>query len=49
VCVDLCPEVFELDDESIAVVKVEPVPSDEETSCQEAADGCPTEAIEIED
>jgi ferredoxin len=49
VCVDICPEVFELDEEDIAIVKLETVPSDEETSCQEAADGCPSEAIVIED
>ena len=47
-CVDICPEVFELNDEGIAVVKVSPVPSDVEDSCREAADNCPTEAISIE-
>ena len=47
-CVDICPEVFELNDEGIAIVKVNPVPPDVEESCREAADNCPTEAISIE-
>jgi ferredoxin len=49
VCVDICPEVFELDEEGLAVVKTETVPEDAETSCQEAADACPSEAIIVED
>ncbi|MCU0961677.1 MAG: ferredoxin [Pirellulaceae bacterium] len=47
VCVDTCPEVFEMGD-GVAQVKVNPVPEDIEGSCQEAADGCPCEAIIIE-
>lgn len=47
VCVDVCPEVFEMGD-SVVVVKVSPVPAEQEASCQEAADGCPCEAIIIE-
>ncbi len=48
-CVDICPEVFELNDEGIAIVKTNPVPPGLEESCREAADSCPTEAISIED
>ncbi len=46
-CVETCPEVFEMGDD-IAVVKVDVVPEDAEESCQEAADDCPSEAIIIE-
>ena len=48
-CADICPEVFEMDDESIAIVLVDEIPEDVEESAQEAADSCPTEAIAIED
>ena len=47
-CPDICPEVFELGDDSKAFVKVETVPPDAESSCREAADTCPVEAISIE-
>jgi ferredoxin len=48
VCVDVCPEVFEMDDEDIAIVKVDPVPAECEESCQDGADQCPSDAIVIE-
>ncbi len=47
-CVDICPEVFELNQEGIAVVKTEQVPVELQDACKEAADSCPTEAISIE-
>jgi len=46
ICEDICPEVFELGDEH-AEVKVNPVPEEHEESVREAAEECPTEAIEI--
>ncbi len=46
-CADSCPEVFEMDNDNIAIVKVDPVPADAESSCQEAAENCPVEAISI--
>lgn len=49
VCVDFCPEVFEMDDEDIAKVIVEVVPPEAEDSCRDAAEGCPEEAIIIEE
>jgi ferredoxin len=48
-CVDTCPEVFELNDEDIAKVIVDEVPSEAEDSCREAAESCPAEAIHIEE
>lgn len=49
VCVDVCPEVYEMDDEDIAMVKVDPVPAESEESARDAADQCPSEAIVITD
>ena len=46
-CADICPDVFELDDEDIAVVKQDPVPSDLEDDVKDAADQCPVECIEV--
>ena len=48
VCVDTCPEVFEMNDDDLAVTIVDVVPADAEESAQEAADDCPAEAITIE-
>ena len=48
-CVENCPDVFDMGDESVAVVKVAPVPPEVEDDCREAADSCPVEAIEIEE
>lgn len=47
-CIDTCPEVFELDD-SVAKVIVEEVPENVFNTCREAADNCPVEAILIEE
>jgi ferredoxin len=46
ICEDICPEVFELGDEK-AEVKKNPVPDEFEDKCREAAEECPSEAIEI--
>jgi len=48
VCVDTCPEVFEMVDDK-AHVKINEVPKDVVESCREAAENCPVEAIQIED
>jgi len=47
VCSDLVPEVFELNDDNISIVKVDTVPSDLEAKVQEAADSCPVTCIKI--
>ena len=47
-CQETCPEVFALTDD-VAEVKADPVPPEAEDACQQAADGCPVEAITIED
>lgn len=47
-CVDACPAVFEMDD-AVAKVLVEDVPEDALSTCREAADNCPVEAINIKE
>lgn len=47
-CVETCPEVFEMGDDSMAKVKKDPVPKEQEDACREAAAGCPVEAIVLE-
>jgi ferredoxin len=46
-CVDTCPEVFEMSGD-VAVAKVEIVPPAAEKTAKEAAENCPVEAIKIE-
>ena len=46
-CPEFCPEVFKMEDDGLAVAYTNPVPQDVESSAQEAADGCPTDAIHI--
>lgn len=47
-CPDVCPAVFEMQGDT-AVAKTNPVPPGEEDACREAADGCPVDAIAIEE
>ena len=46
-CVDTCPEVFQMGPD-IAEVTSETVPAEYEEDVQQAADECPVEAIVIE-
>ena len=48
VCVETCPEVFEINDDKVRV-KVDEVPEDVMESCKEAAENCPVEAIQMEE
>lgn len=45
-CVNLCPEVFEFNEDDVSVVKNQPSESQEETVA-DAADGCPVSVIHI--
>ena len=47
-CVETCAEVFEMNDDDIAVVKADPVPAGAEETAKQAAEDCPCEAIKIE-
>ena len=49
VCESTCPEVFEMGDDNKAKVKLDPVLPALEASCREATQGCPEEAIRIEE
>ena len=46
-CVAICPEIFSMAGD-LAIAKVNIVPDELKSSCQDAANGCPVEAIEIE-
>ena len=46
-CVDTCPEVFTLDDETASII-VDVVPAELEDAVQQAAEECPVECIIIE-
>ena len=46
-CVQICPEVFEMEGDK-AVVRTDTVPKDVESTCRQAADECPVTAIIIE-
>lgn len=48
ICADTCPEVFEMRDDGLAYVIMEgDIPEDILPRAQEAADACPTAAIEL--
>ncbi len=47
-CVQTCPEVFEMQDD-LAVVKANEVPADAEETCRQAVEECPVECISIEE
>ena len=47
-CIETCPEVFEMQNDT-AVAKVDVVPPEAEETCREAAEECPVEAITIEE
>jgi len=46
-CAEICPEVFEIQDDK-SVVRVAVVPANLEDAVREAAEACPTEAIIVE-
>jgi len=48
ICVDLCPEVFEMEGD-VAKVIVEEVPPELDDAVREAVESCPAECIKIID
>ncbi len=46
-CVETCPDVFEMGDDTAQVV-MDKVPAEFEDAVQQAADECPVEAIIVE-
>ena len=49
ICVDICPEVFEMGDDDLARVINEDPDASLEDRVREAADACPTSAITVHD
>jgi ferredoxin len=47
-CWEICPEVFELDDEGHSFVSVDEVPAEHEANVRKAVDNCPERAITIQ-
>lgn len=47
-CVDTCPEVFQMADDGYAEVIVDEIPAEAEDSAKEAEDGCPESVIHVE-
>ncbi|HEY8422654.1 MAG TPA: ferredoxin [Thermoclostridium sp.] len=48
-CADLCPEVFNIDDDGTASAIDTDIPEDAEDAAKEAAAQCPVEAIKIDE
>ena len=48
-CTDNVPEVYEMDNEGIAMVRTETVATEHEEAVRNAAADCPVEAIGIEE
>ena len=44
-CIDLCPEIYDWDDEGKAQATSDEVPEDLEECAQEALESCPVDAI----
>lgn len=47
-CVEICPEIFEMEDDGLAVAKDSEIPEDLLEDAQEAEESCPTDAIIVE-
>lgn len=46
-CIEVCPAVFEAEDDGRAVVRIAAVPAELQDACHDAAAQCPVEAIII--
>ena len=45
VCIGIAPELFDLDDEDYAVIKVDPVPEDQRELAEQSVAECPRAAL----
>lgn len=45
VCLGIAPDIFDLDDEDYAVVKLDPIPADREQLAEQAIAECPRAAL----
>ncbi len=48
-CQAIVPDVFELEDDGLAVCKIEEIDENKKEDVMDAADSCPTSAIEVEE
>ena len=48
-CVDICPEVFDMEEGGLAFPKINPVPKGLEANAKEACEACPVDAIILEE
>ena len=48
-CTVIASDVFEIDDDGLAVAKVEEVSDEAKEEVRDAAESCPTSAIEVEE
>ncbi len=46
-CAEICPEVFAMGEDMIAIVIAEESPESAQDCVQDAADSCPVEAIQL--
>jgi len=46
VCLGIAPDIFDLDDEDYAVVKLDPIPADQEQLAEQAIAECPRAALQ---
>ncbi|CEO89622.1 MAG TPA: ferredoxin [Syntrophaceticus sp.] len=44
-CIDICPEIYDWDDEGRAQTTCDDIPEDLEECAQEALESCPVDAI----
>ncbi len=44
-CAEMCPRVFAMDEDMIAIVTADKTPAEDLQCVQDAADACPVEAI----
>lgn len=49
VCLGIAPGIFDLDDEDYAVVKIDPIPADQEGLAEQAIAECPRAALSRRD
>lgn len=49
ICVEVAPEIFEMNEDDQAVVIVDTVPAEHEDAVREAAESCPEGCIYIEE
>lgn len=47
ICESICPQVFQLGDDGLSYVIVDPYPASVHAEVQEAVESCPTDAIAI--